>query len=159
LWEKLMWLSGFTSLLAFSPLFLCQPLLTPASQLPLAILILTLFMRDIPKDLKDSARIDGANEYRILFQIVMPMIRPAIATSAVFIMIPVWNDLWWPLVLAPGAKVRTLTLGLTSFVGQFQTNWPALLSALSLSMLPVMALYIVFSRQLIRGLNAGAVKM
>jgi raffinose/stachyose/melibiose transport system permease protein len=129
------------------------------SGLPMAILILTLFMREVPHELKDAARIDGASEYRILFRIIIPLVRPAVATVAVFIMIPIWNDLWWPLVLAPGEKVRTLTLGVSKFVGQFQTNWPALLAALSLSMIPVLVVYVLFSRQLIRGLNEGAVKL
>jgi raffinose/stachyose/melibiose transport system permease protein len=86
------------------------------------------------------------------------LVRPAMATVAVFNMIPIWNDLWFPLILAPAEEVKTLTLGSQVFIGQFVTDWNAVLSALSLAILPVMALYIIFSRQLIRGITSGAVK-
>jgi raffinose/stachyose/melibiose transport system permease protein len=73
-------------------------------------------------------------------------------------MIPIWNDLWFPLILAPGESSRTLTLGAQQFLGQYQTDWSALLAMLTLAIVPVIVLYIIFSRQLIRGLTAGAVK-
>jgi raffinose/stachyose/melibiose transport system permease protein len=115
-------------------------------------------MREVPRELKDAARVDGASEYRIFFQLVLPLVRPALATVAVFVMIPMWNDLWWPLLLAPDENVRTITLGVSWFVGQFKTDWSALLASLSLAMMPVLALYAIFSKQLIRGLTEGAVK-
>ena len=80
------------------------------------------------------------------------------ATVAVFTMIPIWNDLWFPLTLAPGEAVRTVTSGLSSFAGQYKTDWTALLAALMLAIIPVMVLYIVFSRQFIQGLTRGALK-
>jgi raffinose/stachyose/melibiose transport system permease protein len=129
-----------------------------AMGLPLTIFILGNFISEIPRDLKDAARVDGASEYRIFFLVVIPLIRPALATVAVFHMVPVWNDLWWPLVLAPGEGVRTVTIGVSAFIGQFKTDYSAMIAALSLGMLPVLALYAIFSRQLIRGLSAGAVK-
>lgn len=128
-----------------------------AQGLPLTIFILQQFMRQVPKELKDAARVDGASEYRI-FALILPLIRPAVATVAVFTMIPVWNDLWFPLILAPGEKTKTVTLGAQQFLGQFVSDWNAVLSSLTLSMIPVLILYVIFSRQLIRGLTAGAVK-
>ena len=80
------------------------------------------------------------------------------ATVAVFTMIPVWNDLWFPLILAPGEATKTITLGAQVFLGQFVTDWNAVLSALSLAILPVLLLYLIFSKQLIRGITSGAVK-
>ena len=129
-----------------------------AQGLPLAVFILSEFMRQVSDELKDAGRIDGLSEYRILFRLVLPLVRPAMATVAVFNMIPIWNDLWFPLILAPAEEVKTLTLGSQVFIGQFVTDWNAVLSALSLAILPVMALYIIFSRQLIRGITSGAVK-
>ena len=129
-----------------------------ASGLPIAIFILSEYMRQVPLDLKDAARVDGASEYRILFTLVMPLIRPALATVLVFNMIPIWNDLWFPLTLAPSIEVRTVTLGLSEFAGQYKTDWTALLAALSLAMVPILVLYSIFSRQFIRGLTRGAVK-
>ncbi|WP_127519649.1 carbohydrate ABC transporter permease [Mesorhizobium sp. Z1-4] len=129
-----------------------------AQGLPLAIFILSEFMRNISDDLKNAGRIDGLSEYRIFARLVLPLVRPAMATVAVFTMIPIWNDLWFPLILAPAEQTKTITLGSQVFIGQFVTNWNAVLAALSLAILPVLVLYLIFSRQLIRGITAGAVK-
>lgn len=129
-----------------------------ASGLPVAVFILSEYMRQVPMELKDAARVDGASEYRILFWLVFPLIRPALATVTVFNLLPIWNGLWFPLTLAPGEKVRTVTLGLSAFAGQYKTDWTALLAALTLAMIPILILYIIFSRQFISGLTRGAVK-
>ena len=76
----------------------------------------------------------------------------------VFNMIPIWNDLWFPLILAPSERNKTITLGAQVFLGQFISDWNAVLASLTLALVPIMILYIIFSRQLIRGLTAGAVK-
>ncbi|MDE3811909.1 carbohydrate ABC transporter permease [Sinorhizobium meliloti] len=129
-----------------------------AQGLPLAVFILSEFMRTVSDDLKNAGRIDGLSEYAIFLRLVLPLIRPAMATVAVFTMIPIWNDLWFPLILAPAEATKTVTLGSQIFIGQFVTNWNAVLSALSLAIFPVLVLYVIFSRQLIRGITAGAVK-
>jgi raffinose/stachyose/melibiose transport system permease protein len=129
-----------------------------AQNLPLAIFILSEFIAQIPKDLREAARCDGLSEYSIFFYIVLPLIRPAMATVAVFTMIPVWNDLWFPLLLAPTGGKQTITLGIQQFLGQYVTDWNAVLAALSTAIIPVLILYVIFSRQLIRGLTSGAVK-
>ncbi len=129
-----------------------------AQGLPLAVFILSEFMRGVSDDLKNAGRIDGLSEYTIFFRLVLPLVRPAMATVAVFTMIPIWNDLWFPLILAPSEGTKTVTLGAQLFLGQFVTNWNAVLAALSLAILPVLVLYVIFSRQLIRGITSGAVK-
>ncbi len=129
-----------------------------AQGLPLAVFILSEFMKQVSDDLKNAGRIDGLSEYRIFFRLVLPLVRPAMATVAVFTMIPIWNDLWFPLILAPSEATKTVTLGAQVFIGQFVTNWNAVLAALSLAILPVLVLYFFFSRQLIRGITSGAVK-
>ena len=128
-----------------------------AQGLPLAIFILTAFMRQVPSDLKDAARIDGASEYRI-YRLILPLVRPALGTVAVFTMIPIWNDLWFPLVLASGERSKTIILGAQIFLGQYVNDWNAVLASLTLAMVPIIVLYVIFSRQLIRGLTQGAVK-
>jgi raffinose/stachyose/melibiose transport system permease protein len=132
-------------------------LIYTAQGLPLAIFILSQFMRQVPGELKDAARIDGASEYRI-FVLILPLVRPAIATVAVFIMLPIWNDLWFPLILAPSEGTWTVTMGAQQFLGQFVSDWNAVLAALTLASVPILILYAIFSRQLIRGLTAGATK-
>ena len=129
-----------------------------AQGLPLAVFILTEFMKQVSADLKNAGRIDGLSEYAIFFRLVLPLVRPAMATVAVFNMIPIWNDLWFPLILAPSEATKTLTLGSQVFIGQFVTNWNAVLAALSMAIIPVLVLYVIFSRQLIRGITSGAVK-
>ena len=129
-----------------------------AQNLPLSIFILSEFIAQIPKDLREAGRCDGLSEYNIFFYIVLPLIRPAMATVAVFTMIPVWNDLWFPLLLAPTGGKQTITLGIQQFLGQYITDWNSVLSALSTAIIPVLILYVIFSRQLIRGLTSGAVK-
>ena len=129
-----------------------------AQGLPLAIMILSEFMQQVPKELKEAARCDGVGEFKIFFQVILPLIRPAVATVAVFTMVPIWNDLWFPLILAPGDDTKTVTLGVQQFIGQYVTNWNAVLASLTLAVLPVLIMYVFFSRQLIRGITAGAVK-
>jgi raffinose/stachyose/melibiose transport system permease protein len=132
-------------------------LIYTAAGIPLAVFVLTQFFQTVPRELKDAARIDGASEYRV-FLLCLPIVRPALGTVAIFNMIPVWNDLWFPLIVAPAEKTKTVILGAQQFLGQFVYDWNAVLAALSLAVLPVIVLYIIFSRQLIRGLTQGAVK-
>jgi raffinose/stachyose/melibiose transport system permease protein len=128
-----------------------------AQGLPLTIFILTSFMSQIPDELKDAGRIDGASEYRI-YSLILPLVRPALGAIGIFTMIPIWNDLWFPLIVAPSAKTATITLGVQQFLGQYVSDWNAVLSALVLAMVPVLLLYLLFSRQMIRSVTAGAIK-
>ena len=129
-----------------------------AQGLPLAIFILSEFIEQIPKDLRDASRCDGVPETNIFFEVIAPLLRPAIATVAVFTIVPIWNDLWFPLILTSSESTHTITLGVQQFLGQYITDWNSVLAALSLAILPVVVIYVIFSRQLISGLTSGAVK-
>lgn len=128
-----------------------------AQALPLTIFILSQFMRQVPRELIDAARIDGASEYRI-FGLALPLVRPALGAIGIFTMIPIWNDLWFPLIISPSTKTATVTLGVQQFLGQFVSDWNAVLSSLTLAMVPILIFYLVFSRQMIRSITAGAIK-
>jgi raffinose/stachyose/melibiose transport system permease protein len=128
-----------------------------AQGIPLAVFILTAFMRQLPKDLTDAARIDGANEYHI-YLLILPLVRPAIGSVLAISMIPIWNDLWFPLILSPGEATKTLVLGAQAFLGEFVNDYNAVLAALTLAIFPPVILYLIFARQLVRGITAGAVK-
>jgi raffinose/stachyose/melibiose transport system permease protein len=128
-----------------------------AQALPLTIFILSQFFRQVPKDLKDAARIDGASEYRI-FRLVLPLVRPALGAIGIFTMIPIWNDLWFPLVISPSSKTATVTLGVQQFLGQFVSDWNAVLSSLTMAMVPIIIIYLIFSRQMISSITEGAIK-
>jgi len=129
-----------------------------AQGLPMSIFILAEFVQQIPRELRDAARCDGVPETRIFFEVIAPLLRPAVATVAVFSMVPIWNDLWFPLILTSSDSTHTITLGVQQFLGQYITDWNSVLAALTLAILPVVAIYVLFSRQLIAGLSAGAVK-
>jgi raffinose/stachyose/melibiose transport system permease protein len=85
-------------------------------------------------------------------------VRPALGAIGIFTMIPIWNDLWFPLILAPSKQTATITLGTQQFLGQFVSDWNAVLSSLSLAMIPILLFYLIFSRQMIRSITAGAIK-
>lgn len=129
-----------------------------AQGLPSAVFILTGFMRSLPSDLDNAARIDGATELQILWRIVLPLTRPALVIVAIYNLVPVWNDFFFPLVFVQADRLKTLPLGLTVFMGQYSTDWAVLFAGLTLAALPVIALYAVMSRQFIAGLTAGALK-
>lgn len=128
-----------------------------AMNLPMTIFILSNFFSQVPTELKSAARIDGASEYQI-FGLVIPLVRPALGAIGIFTMIPIWNDLWFPLILAPGTKTATITLGVQQFLGQFVSDWNAVLASLTMAMVPILILYLVFSKQMVRSITAGAVK-
>ena len=129
-----------------------------AMGMPIAIFILTEFIRTVPKDLINSAYIDGASDLRIFFQIILPLTRPALATVAIFNLVTLWNDLWFPLIFIREESQRTLMLGVTRLFGQYQTNWTSILATLNLSSVPIIILYLIMAKQFIRGLTAGAIK-
>lgn len=128
-----------------------------AAGLPLAVFVLQAFFAEVPRELEDAARVDGAGHFRI-FGMVLQLARPGLAAVGILTMIPIWNDLWWPLILAPGRATATLTLGTQQFLGQFVSDWNAVLAALTIAIVPMLALYLVFNRQFIRGLMGGALK-
>ncbi|HEX7973287.1 MAG TPA: carbohydrate ABC transporter permease [Anaerolineales bacterium] len=129
-----------------------------AMGIPIAILVITAFIRSLPKDLLDAAAIDGASEWQIYRTIILPLVRPALATVAIFNLIPIWNDFWFPLILIRQESNRTIPLGVTLLFGQYQTNWTNILSALSLATMPIIVLYLLMASQFIKGLTAGAIK-
>ena len=128
-----------------------------AMSIPIAVTLMVAYFRTVPTELKEAARIDGAGEFRT-FLIALPVVKPGLAAVATLTMLPVWNDLWFPLVLAPSKSNKTVTLGVQQFVGQFLSDYPALLAALTLGAVPLILLYVIFSRQFIKGLSQGVGK-
>lgn len=125
-----------------------------AMSIPIATTLMVAYFRTVPGALKEAARVDGAGEFRT-FLIALPLVRPGLAAVATVTMLPVWNDLWFPLILAPSKPNQTVTLGVQQFVGQFLNDYPALLAALTLGAVPLIVLFVIFSRQFIAGLSQG----
>ena len=129
-----------------------------AMGLPIAIFVLTEFIRQIPAELTEAAVIDGATRNKVFTIIILPLLRPALATVAIYNLIPFWNDLWFPLIFINNDAHKTLLLGVTRLFGQYMTDWSRILAVLTLSAIPVLLLYLTMSKNFIRGLTAGAVK-
>lgn len=129
-----------------------------ATGLPTTVFIMTGFIRSLPNELEDAARMDGANEARIMWSIMLPLVRPAMVIAAIQNVVPIWNDFFFPLIFIQNNNLKTLPQGLTTFMGEFGTDWGVLFSGLTLSALPIIILYIALSRQFINGMTAGAIK-
>ena len=129
-----------------------------AMSLPIAVFVLTAFVNELPHELFEAARVDGAGEWAIYTRLVLPLLRPAISAVVVLTVLPIWNDVWFPLILTRSVDQQTLMLGVSRLFGQYTTDWTAILSILTLAALPILVLYIVLNRQFIRGLTSGALK-
>ncbi|MBP1843330.1 raffinose/stachyose/melibiose transport system permease protein [Rhizobium petrolearium] len=129
-----------------------------AMGLPTTVFIMTGFIRTLPNELEDAARMDGASEPRIMWSIMLPLVRPALVISCIQNVVPIWNDFFFPLIFIQKDNLKTLPQGLTTFMGEYTTDWGVLFAGLLLSSAPVIIVYIIMSRQFINGMTAGAVK-
>jgi raffinose/stachyose/melibiose transport system permease protein len=126
-----------------------------AFAIPLSVLVLSNFVRDVPRELFDSMRVDGASEWGTLWHLAFPLTRPALVTVSIYNGLAIWNGFLLPLILIQSPDQRTLPLALWSFQGQYSVNVPAVLASVVLTTLPILVLYIVGRRQLLSGLTAG----
>lgn len=127
--------------------------------LPLTIFLFRGFFMSIPSELIEAARIDGASELRIFFRIALPLMLPALATTAILSFVGLWGELLWALiVLSTQAAIRTLPFSLVEFRGQFATDWGPLSAAICIILLPLVIFFFFTQKYFIQGLTAGAVK-
>jgi len=126
-----------------------------AFAIPLSVLVLSNFIRDVPKELFESMRLDGCSEWGTCWRLAFPLTRPAIVTVSIYNGLAVWNNFLLPLILTQDPGKRTLPLGLWTFQGQFSVNVPAVLASVVLTTLPILICYAVGRRQLLSGLTAG----
>ena len=129
-----------------------------AMSLPATVFILTGFLRSLPKELEDSARMDGASELRIMLDIMVPLISPALVIAGIYSAVPIWNDFFFPLIFIQSPEWKTLAQGLTTFFGEYSINYGVLYAGLSLASLPMIFVFIAQSRRFIAGMTAGALK-
>lgn len=126
-----------------------------AFAIPLSVLVLSNFIRDVPRELFEAMRVDGASEWKMVWNLAFPLTRPALVTVTVYNALSVWNSFLFPLILTQSPDQRTLPLALWTFQGQYSVNTPAVLASVVLTTLPVLVLYIFGQRQLLGGLTAG----
>ncbi|MDM5340206.1 carbohydrate ABC transporter permease [Fictibacillus enclensis] len=129
-----------------------------AFNLPITIFILVSFMKSFPRDIEESAIMDGCGVFRIFFSIILPMTRPALATVIILNFINNWNEFSFALVLINDDSLKTLPLGLANFAGQFTTNYGAQMAGLTMAVIPVIIIYLLLEDHLVKGMTAGAVK-
>lgn len=129
-----------------------------ASGLIMGTYILTNFIRALPKELDEAARIDGAGVFDIMVRVDLPLIVPALATLVIYNFNGVWSEFYWALIVVKDDALKTLPLGLINFQSQFTSNYGVLTAGLVILMVPVISVYLFFSKYFIAGISAGAVK-
>jgi raffinose/stachyose/melibiose transport system permease protein len=129
-----------------------------ASGVPFSVFVLSGFFGQLPGDLEEAARLDGAGDLQIFGRVMLPLVRPALATVVVFQFVPLWNDFIFPLVLLRTTDKSTIPVGLTVFFGEFQTDWATLSAGLVLATAPLVILFLLATRQIVAGLTAGMSK-
>ena len=129
-----------------------------AAGVPFSIFVLTTFFRQLPEELEEAAALDGASAWQTFWRIMVPLVRPALATVAVFRFVPIWNDFLFPLVLLRREEKYTLPVGLTTFFGENATNFSAVFAGLVITTVPLVVLFLLATKQIVAGLTAGMSK-
>ncbi|MFG3421766.1 carbohydrate ABC transporter permease [Micromonospora sp. NPDC048063] len=130
-------------------------LLYAASGIPFSVFVIMGFMRGLPGELEEAARIDGANEGRLFVSVVLPLMRPALAVATVFQFAPTWNDFFYPLVLLRSGDKYTIPVGLTRFFGEFAADRGTLFAGLVIALVPLAVVFALATKQIVAGLTAG----
>jgi ABC-type glycerol-3-phosphate transport system permease component len=130
-------------------------LLIPAAVTPTAVILMSSFLKTLPRELEESAMIDGASRLRIFWQIIFPLIRPAIVVVALLQFQGAWNDFLWPLLVMSSKNSYTLTVGLTFFSGTHYTEYSLVLAGATVSIAPLLIIFFIFQRYFISGISTA----
>jgi multiple sugar transport system permease protein len=144
---KLGWINTFLPLIV--PTFFANPFY---------VFLLRQFLMQIPFEISESAKVDGASEWQILWHLILPLARPAIAVVAIFAAIAAWNDFFGPLIYLQDESKYTLSIGLQMFRSTHQVEWSLLMAASTLVVLPVIIIFLLFQRSFIEGITLGSIK-
>jgi raffinose/stachyose/melibiose transport system permease protein len=126
-----------------------------ATGIPFGVFIMTTFFRQVPDELEEAADLDGAGAFRTFFTIMVPLVRPAISTVVIFQFVPLWNDFFYPLILLRSDSNYTLPVGVSTFFGQYQTDWGLIMAGLVITTIPIIAMFVFATRRVISALTAG----
>ncbi|SCP99534.1 carbohydrate ABC transporter permease [Anaerobium acetethylicum] len=126
--------------------------------IPISVFILTSFMQQIPREIEESAEIDGCNKFQMFFQMILPLSKSGLATLAIYNGVNMWNEFSFAYTLTQSSENRTLPLAVWEFQGQYSMNTPMIMAVLTLSLLPMIIMFILFQDKLVKGMTAGAVK-
>lgn len=125
---------------------------------PIALWILTVYFRTIPLDLEESARIDGCGIFRMISHIILPVSIPGVVTAALIVIIQTWNEFFLALVILSRNRLRTATVGIALYPGEYAFPWDLITTATFMAILPIFLLTLLFQRRIIGGLTAGAIR-
>ncbi len=125
---------------------------------PISVFILTSFMSGIPKELEEAAEMDGCGKYRTFFQIILPLSTPGLSTLAIYNGVNIWNEYTFANTLTQGIENQTLPLAIWQYQGEYTMNIPVIMAVLTMTVLPMIVLFIIFQERLVKGMMAGAVK-
>jgi raffinose/stachyose/melibiose transport system permease protein len=129
-----------------------------AFSIPVSVFILTEFVRQIPRELEEAARIDGCGPMSTFFRIILPLMQPGLVTIGIYNAVLLWNEFVFAFILTSSPNSRTLPLAIWDFQGQYSANIPVIMALLTLATIPLIIAYIVGQEQLVKGITAGAVK-
>ncbi len=133
-------------------------LIVPWLVTPFGVFLVRQYILTLPEDIENASRIDGAGEWFILFRVVMPLCKPILTVLAIYIFLSNWNSFLFPYLFTNEEAFRTLPVGLTFYLGKQSIDWGHLMAGASISALPILVLFLIFQRQIIKGLTAGALK-
>jgi multiple sugar transport system permease protein len=148
----------YRMMVAFGWINTYYALIIPWLVTPFGIFLLRQYILSLPRDVEDAARMDGASEWYVLFRVVLPLAKPALTVLALYVFLATWNSFLFPFLFANDTAHRTLTVGLASFQGKQTIDWSHLMAGASISAVPILALFLIFQKQIIQGLTAGALK-
>ena len=129
-----------------------------AFAVPISVFILTSFMQEIPREIEESAEIDGCGKIQMFFSMILPLAKPGLATLAIYNGVNMWNEFSFAYTLTQSSPNRTLPLAIWEFQGQYSMNTPMIMAVLTLTLLPMIIMFIIFQDKLVKGMTAGAVK-
>ncbi len=144
--ESLGWLNSYAGLII------------PSATSAFGIFLMRQYFQTVPKELMEAARIDGCGELRIFWQIVMPLVRPALSALIIFIFMHNWNNFLWPLLVATKEEMMTLPLGIAKFESTYSTHYPQLMAVSMSATLPVLLVFVILQRQFIQGIALSGIK-
>lgn len=126
--------------------------------LPFSVFLLTGYLRTIPRELDESAFIDGCRPFRLFRLVILPMMQPAIITTCLLVVMSIWNDFLGPFYLLSDSNKWTVTVTMFSYIGQFNTNWGLVFADIMIVSLPILLMYFISQRYIVEGMTAGALK-
>jgi alpha-1,4-digalacturonate transport system permease protein len=133
-------------------------LIIPPAATPTGVFLIRQYLLTVPDELLEAARMDGAGEWKIYWKIILPIAKPVLSVLAIFSFMWRWDDFLWPLIVITDPKKYTIQLALSNFIGEYNVDWGSLLAMSVVTMLPVLAIFLIFQRYFVKGMITSGMK-